>query len=62
MKLPLTKEYQAKYMVLVAWVSDKTDLTEEQVDEIVNDSYNKNLRQDLEDYCDALFDGEEMEE
>jgi len=33
-----------------------------QVDELVNDSYNKNLRKDLEDYCDTLFDGEEMEE
>ncbi len=59
MKLPLTKEYQAKYMILIAWVAEKTSLSEEAIEMVIDDAYNKNLRQDLEDYCDKLFDGEE---
>jgi len=54
MKLPLTQEYQAKYMVLVAWVSDKTGLSEDAIEEVVSNSYDKHLRQDLEDYCDKV--------
>jgi hypothetical protein len=56
----LTKdeEYRAKYMVLIAWAADKSGLSEEVIEEVVNEAYDKNLRKDLEDYCDKLFDGE----
>lgn len=56
------QEYQAKYMVLVAWISEKTGLSEDSIEEVVNQAYDKNLRQDLEDYCNKLFDGEEVDE
>ena len=61
-KLPLTQEYQAKYMVLVAWTSDKTGLSEEAIDEAINSAYDKNLRKDLEDYCTKLYEGEDVDE
>jgi len=56
--MKLEQEYQAKYMVLVAWAADKSGLSEEVIEEVVNEAYDKNLRKDLEDYCDKLFDGE----
>ncbi len=62
MKLPLNKEYQAKYMILVAWVADKSGLSEDAVEMVVDESYEKNLRKDLEDYCDKLYDGEAINE
>ena len=56
--MKLEQEYQAKYMVLVAWAADKSGLSEEVIEEVVNEAYDKNLRKELEDYCDKLFDGE----
>ena len=62
MKLPLAKEHQAKYLILSSWVADKTGLTEEVIESIVNDAYEKHLRKDLEDYCDKLLEEEEVNE
>lgn len=56
--MKLEQEYQAKYMVLVAWAADKSGLSEEVIEEVVNQAYDKNLRKELEDYCDKLFDGD----
>ena len=56
------QEYRAKYMVLVAWAADKSGLSEDVIEEVVNQAYDKNLRKDLEDYCDKLFDGDVDEE
>lgn len=58
----LEQEYKAKYLVLVAWAADKSGLSEEVIEDIINEAYDKNLRKDLEDYCDKLFDGEELDE
>ena len=58
----LEQEYRAKYMVLVAWAADKSGLSEEVIEDVVNEAYDKNLRKDLEDYCEKLFDGEELNE
>ena len=58
----LEQEYKAKYLVLVAWAADKSGLSEEIIENIINEAYDKNLRKDLEDYCDKLFDGEELDE
>ena len=58
----LEQEYRAKYLVLVAWAADKSGLSEEVIEDIINEAYDKNLRKDLEDYCDKLFDGEELDE
>jgi len=55
-------EYHAKYLVLVAWVSEKTGLSESSIEEVVDQAYEEHMKQDLEDYCAKLFDGEEIEE
>jgi len=60
--MELKDEHHAKYLVLVAWVSQKTGLSEEVIEEVVNEAYNKNLRDDLEEYCNKLFDGEDKDE
>jgi len=49
-------EYQAKYMVLVAWVAEKTGLTEDSVNEVVDEMYAKHFKNDLEEYCRRLYD------
>jgi len=62
MKMTLDKEYQAKYMVLVAWVSTKMGLSEADIEVVINEAYAKHMKKELEDYCDRLFDGEEIDE
>ena len=49
-------EYQAKYMVLVAWVAEKTGLTEDAVSEVVDEMYVKHFKEDLEECCRRLYD------
>jgi len=53
-------EYQAKYMVLTAWVSEKTGLSEDAVNEVVDEMYAKHFKQDLEDYCKKLYEDEDL--
>jgi len=49
-------EYQAKYMILVAWASDKSGLTEDVIQEVVDEMYAKHFKEDLEEYCRRLYD------
>jgi phosphoserine phosphatase len=53
-------EYQAKYMVLTAWVSEKTGLSEDEVNEVVDEMYAKHFKQDLEEYCKKLYEDEDL--
>jgi len=53
-------EYQAKYMVLTAWVSEKTGLSEDAVNEVVDEMYAKHFKQDLEEYCKKLYEDEDL--
>ena len=53
-------EYQAKYMVLTAWVSEKTGLSEDAVNKVVDEMYAKHFKQDLEDYCKKLYEDEDL--
>ena len=54
--MTIESEYQAKYMVLAAWVSEKTGISEDAVNEIVNEMYAKHFKADLEEYCKRLYD------
>lgn len=49
-------EYQAKYMVLIAWVAEKTGLSEDAISEVMDEMYAKNFKKDLEEYCRRLYD------
>jgi hypothetical protein len=51
-------EYQAKYLILVKWTADKTGLTEDEIDLVIDNAYNELWRKELEDYCEKLYDGE----
>ena len=53
-------EYQAKYMVLTAWVSEKTGLSEDAVNKVVDEMYAKHFKQDLEEYCKKLYEDEDL--
>jgi len=53
-------EYQAKYMVLTAWVSEKTGLSEDAVNKVVDEMYAKHFKQDLEEYCNKLYEDEDL--
>ena len=52
-------EYQAKYLILVKWTADKTGLTEDEIDLVIDNAYNELWRKELEDYCEKLYDGEQ---
>ena len=60
----LTKEeeYHAKYITLASWAYDRTGLSSEVIQDIVDTAWDKNMKKDLEDYCDKLYDGEELNE
>ena len=49
-------EYQAKYMVLLSLVAKNTGLTEDSVNEVVDEMYAKHFKNDLEEYCRRLYD------
>jgi hypothetical protein len=46
----------------VAWVAQKTGLSEEVIEDTINTAYDNNMKEDLEKYCDKLYDGEEPDE
>lgn len=54
--MKIESEYQAKYMVLVAWVAQNTGLTEDVISEVVDEMYAKHFKEDLEEYCRRLYD------
>ena len=60
----LTKEeeYHAKYITLASWASDRTGLSSEVIQDIVDKAWEKNMKQDLEDYCAKLYDEETVDE
>ena len=60
--MTINDEYHAKYLVLVAWVAQKTGLSEEGIEDTINTAYDNNMKEDLEEYCDKLYDGEEPDE
>ena len=60
--MTINDEYHAKYLVLVAWVAQKTGLSEEVIEDTINEAYDNNMKEDLEKYCDKLYDGEEPDE
>jgi hypothetical protein len=60
--MTINDEYHAKYLVLVAWVAQKTGLSEEVIEDTINTAYDNNMKEDLEEYCDKLYDGEEPDE
>ena len=60
--MTINDEYHAKYLVLVAWVAQKTGLSEEVIEDTINEAYDNNLKEDLEKYCSKLYDGEEPDE
>jgi len=62
MKLTKEEEYHAKYITLASWASDRTGLSSEVIQDIVDTAWDKNMKKDLEDYCDKLYDGEELNE
>jgi len=60
--MTINNEYHAKYLVLVAWVAQKTGLSEEVIEDTINTAYDNNMKEDLEEYCSKLYDGEEPDE
>jgi len=60
--MTINDEYHAKYLVLVAWVAQKTGLSEEVIEDTINTAYDNNMKEDLEEYCAKLYDGEEPDE
>ena len=60
----LTKEeeYHAKYITLASWASDRTGLSSEVIQDIVDKAWEKNMKQDLEDYCEKLYEGDDVDE
>jgi len=60
--MTINDEYHAKYLVLVAWVAQKTGLSEEVIEDTINTAYDNNMKEDLEKYCSKLYDGEEPDE
>ncbi|MBT6196831.1 MAG: hypothetical protein HOI54_07415 [Candidatus Marinimicrobia bacterium] len=60
--MTINDEYHAKYLVLVAWVAQKTGLSEEVIEDTINTAYDNNMKEDLEEYCSKLYDGEEPDE
>ncbi len=60
----LTKEeeYHAKYITLASWAADRTGLSSDVIQEIVDTAWEKNMKQDLEDYCTKLYDEEDVDE
>ena len=60
--MTINDEYHAKYLVLVAWVAQKTGLSEEVIEDTINTAYDNNMKEDLEEYCSKLYNGEEPDE
>lgn len=54
-------EFKSKYHILIEWIHDRTGLGKSDIDEVVTSAYNHNLKEDLEEYCERLYDGEELD-
>lgn len=54
-------EFKSKYLILVEWIHEKTGLEISDIDEVVTSAYNQSLKEELEEYCERLYDGEELD-